>query len=59
MTTARLYQSLLSLGITFTKEQDHKHDIPVWKARLENEVVGVSKWKGELIRFVGKSLGED
>ena len=57
MNTAHLYQSLLSLGITFTKEQDHKHDIPLWKARLDKEVVGVSKFKGELVHEVNRKLG--
>jgi hypothetical protein len=57
MTTSSLYDFLKSIGIVFTKEQAHAHDVPVWKAYLDSEVVGVSKWLGELVRDVSDSLG--
>lgn len=57
MTTQSLYDFLKSIGIVFAKEQAHAHDIPMWKAYLDSEVVGVSKFLGELVRDVSNSLG--
>lgn len=56
MTTSSLYDFLKSIGIVFTKEQPHAHDVPVWKAYLDSEVVGVSKFLGELVKSVGITL---